>query len=297
MLYSMTGYGKAQNTNDQLTITTEIRTLNSKQLDINLKAPTWLKALELDIRNILSEQLQRGKIDAHIDITFNKEITLQLYNTELIKQHYLQLQQLIQHLNIPPSNPYIDATLLREALNTSKPLENKEYEFLTAENKELIRTTVEQCCHHINEFRKQEGTELEKDILHQLNIIQELKTQIAQIEPQRKTKIREKILTHLKEYLDESKINTERFEMELIFYLEKLDINEELVRLSNHLEYFKTICQNGYNMGKKLHFIAQEIGREINTIGSKANDDTLQRLVVEMKENLEKIKEQLNNIL
>ena len=295
----MTGYGKVQNTNTQLSITCEIRTLNSKQLDINLKAPHWLKALELDIRNILSDQLQRGKIDASIDITItpNETTTLQLYNAERIKQQYLQLKQLIQHLNISPSNAYLETALFREALNTSKTPESIEYELLTPENKKLILTTVEQCCLPIHEFRKQEGNKLEKDILHQITIIQKLHTQIAQLELQRKTKIREKILTCLKEYLDESKINMERFEMELIFYLEKLDINEELVRLSNHLEYFKKICQNGYNKGRKLLFLTQEIGREINTIGSKANDDAIQRFVVEMKETLEKIKEQLNNIL
>ena len=293
----MTGYGKAQNKNQQLTITIEIKSLNSKTLDINLKMPTWLKTHELDIRQFIQDNLHRGKIDIYIATELSEGLVLKHFHSNTIKNYYLQLQQLLQELNIDNSNPYIIATLFREALNTPDAYESNEDELNTEENKQLLFLTLEQCCQQVNQFRQQEGSKLEKDILYQIQLLEEYQKQIQKIEPERKAKIREKILSNLKNYLDESKINNERFEQEIIYYLEKLDINEELVRLSSHLGYFKSICNEGYNKGKKLSFVTQEIGREINTIGSKANDDSIQKIVVEMKDVLEKIKEQLNNIL
>ena len=293
----MTGYGKAQNKNQQLTITIEIKSLNSKTLDINLKMPTWLKTYELDVRQFIQDNLHRGKIDINIATELSEGLVLKHFHSNTIKNYYLQLQQLLQELNIDNSNPYMAATLFREALNTPDAYESNEDELNTEENKQLLFLTLEQSCQQVNQFRQQEGSKLEKDILYQIQLLEEYQKQIQKIEPERKTKIREKILSNLKNYLDESKINNERFEQEMIYYLEKLDINEELVRLSSHLEYFKSICNEGYNKGKKLSFVTQEIGREINTIGSKANDDSIQKIVVEMKDVLEKIKEQLNNIL
>lgn len=297
MLYSMTGYGKAQNKNQQLTITIEIKSLNSKTLDINLKMPTWLKTYELDVRQFIQDNLYRGKIDIYIVTELSEGLVLKHFHSNTIKNYYLQLQQLLQELNIDNSNPYITATLFREALNTPDAYESNEDELNTEENKQLLFLTLEQSCQQVNQFRQQEGSKLEKDILYQIQLLEEYQKQIQKIEPERKIKMREKILSNLKNYLNESKINNERFEQEMIYYLEKLDINEELVRLSSHLEYFKSICNEGYNKGKKLSFVTQEIGREINTIGSKANDDSIQKIVVEMKDVLEKIKEQLNNIL
>lgn len=293
----MTGYGKAQNKNQQLTITIEIKSLNSKTLDINLKMPAWLKTYELDVRQFIQDNLHRGKIDIYIATELSEGLVLKHFHSNTIKNYYLQLQQLLQELNIDNSNPYITATLFREALNTPDAYESNEDELNTEENKQLLFLTLEQSCQQVNQFRQQEGSKLEKDILYQIQLLEEYQKQIQKIEPERKTKIREKILSNLKNYLNESKINNERFEQEMIYYLEKLDINEELVRLSSHLEYFKSICNDGYNKGKKLSFVTQEIGREINTIGSKANDDSIQKIVVEMKDVLEKIKEQLNNIL
>ena len=293
----MTGYGKAQNKNQQLTITIEIKSLNSKTLDINLKMPVCLKSYELDVRQFIQDNLHRGKIDINIATELSEGLVLKHFHSNTIKNYYLQLQQLLQELNIDNSNPYMAATLFREALNTPDAYESNEDELNTEENKQLLFLTLEQSCQQVNQFRQQEGSKLEKDILYQIQLLEEYQKQIQKIEPERKTKIREKILSNLKNYLDESKINNERFEQEMIYYLEKLDINEELVRLSSHLEYFKSICNEGYNKGKKLSFVTQEIGREINTIGSKANDDSIQKIVVEMKDVLEKIKEQLNNIL
>jgi len=297
MLYSMTGYGKAQNKSQQLNITIEIRSLNSKTLDINLKMPSWLKTYELDIRQFVQDNLHRGKIDIYITTELSEGLVVKQFHANTIKNYYLQLQQLLQELNIDNTNPYILATLFRESLNHPDAYEPNEDDLTTEENKQLLLLTLEQCCQQVNQFRKQEGIKLEKDILHQVQLLEEYQKQIQKIEPERKIKVREKILNTLKDLLDESKINFERFEQEMIYYLEKLDINEELVRLITHLQYFKSICNDGYNKGKKLSFVTQEIGREINTIGSKANDENIQKIVVEMKDVLEKIKEQLNNIL
>lgn len=297
MLYSMTGYGKHENKNEQLHISVEIKSLNSKGLDISLKIPYWFKSMDLQIRNIIAEKLQRGKIDVYVNIELSEGITLKQYNAEAVKNYFMQMKQLAQYLNIDDHNPYITATIFRDAINMPEASESKEDEILNDTNQMLILQTINQCCEILNNFRKQEGENLEKDILNQIQILEELKEKIRSIEPKRTEKIRGKISTNLKNNFDSSKINMERFEQEIIFYLEKLDINEELIRLNSHLNYFKDVCNNGYNMGRKLSFIAQEIGREINTIGSKANDEQIQQFVVEMKDVLEKIKEQLNNIL
>lgn len=297
MLYSMTGYGKTENKNQNIRIIVEIKSLNNKGLDLTLKIPYWLKSIELDIRNIINEQLQRGKIDVYINVEILDNISLKHYNHNIIKNNFQQLKQLVQYLNINENNDYIQATLLREAMNTPDAYSITEEELLKDNNLQLILQTIIQCCEQVNNFRKTEGEKLEKDILNQIELLEKLKSKIKEIEPIRTEKIKNKILTSLKNNLDESKINNERLEQELIFYIEKLDINEELVRLESHLDYFKQTSKNGYNKGKKLIFIAQEIGREINTIGSKSNDENIQKLVVEMKDILEKIKEQLNNIL
>ncbi len=297
MLYSMTGYGKGENKNEYLKVSVELKTLNSKGIDINLKIPHWLRYLELEIRNILHNTFIRGKIELIIHTEITGELTFKQYNADTIKNYYLQLKQLVQHLDIKENNDYMIASIFREIIHLPDTSKNKEDELLTEENKIFILKVVQEACNQVNSFRKTEGEKLEKDILNQIKTIEQLKIKIAETEPARKIKIKEKILNALKENLDISKINTERFEQEMIYYLEKLDINEELVRLSSHLEYFKNVCKDEVNAGKKLSFITQEIGREINTTGSKANDEAIQKLVIEMKDVLEKMKEQLNNIL
>lgn len=297
MLYSMTGYGKAENKNNFFRIITEIKCLNSKGIEINLKYPNWLKSIELDIRNLILEKLVRGKIDVFVTIELNDISSLKQYNSEAIKSYYLQLKQLCQYLNVEDNNPYIQATLFRESINIIDAYITNEDELLNEENKHLIFQNIANACENANKYRQAEGDKLEKDILGQIKILDELKEKVRLIEPLRKDKYKEKILNSLKENFDLTKIDNERFEQEMIYYLEKLDINEELVRLSAHINYFIDTCKDGYNIGKKLSFIAQEMGREINTIGSKANDENIQKLVVEMKDVLEKIKEQINNIL
>lgn len=296
MLYSMTGYGKIEQKNEQIKITTEIKTLNSKGLDINFKLPYYLRDIDLEIRNIIQEKLERGKIDVFLNIEFDEEALFQLYDINEFKKFYLQLKNLSENV-INNISPYLEATFFREALNQISNQKNLEENLMNNENKQLIINSIRECCDLVNLFRKKEGEKLEQDILNQIQIISQLKSQIQSMEPNRKIKIKEKILSNLKENFDLSKINNDRLEQELIYYIEKIDINEELIRLNSHLNYFNEILMNGYGMGKKLGFIAQEIGREINTIGSKANDENIQKLVVEMKDALEKIKEQLNNIL
>lgn len=297
MLYSMTGYGKSENKNEQISVTAEIKSLNSKELNINIKAPYWLKSIELEIRHILQQKLHRGKIDLFISIELSEELVLTQYDLISIKKYFTQLKNILKELDIDASHPYIIINLFREALNKSNTEPFIDNQMLSEQNKILLLNTIGDACDMLNNFRKIEGEKLESDILYQTQLLEQLTLKIKQIEPLRTQRIKEKILTTLKENLDESKINSERFEQEIIYYLEKLDINEELIRLNSHLSYFRETCKDGYNKGKKLSFIVQEMGREINTIGSKANDEQIQKLVVEMKDTLEKIKEQLNNIL
>ncbi len=298
MLYSMTGYGKAENKNKSLKVSVEIKSLNSKSLDLNIKMASYLKSMELEIRNTIQEYLHRGKIDVYLSIEPSGDIALKQYNFDIIKNSFSQLKQLVQHLNLNENNDYILSTLFREALNTPNSYNNQiEEQLMDDNNQKLISQTIVQCCEQVNNFRKIEGEKLQKDILAQINLLEQLKLKIKELDPVRKQKIKNKILTSLKDYFDASKIDKERFEQELIYYFEKLDINEELVRLESHIHYFKDTCYHGYNQGKKMSFITQEIGREINTIGSKANDENIQKLIVEMKDILEKIKEQLNNVL
>ncbi|MCX7728960.1 MAG: YicC family protein [Bacteroidia bacterium] len=298
MIYSMTGYGKWEEKNEEIKTTIEIKSLNSKGLDISLKAPSALRTLDMEIRNYIQNQLQRGKVDVFITIEYTDESKMNLYDAEELKLYYHYLKNIADVLHFSDkNNPYIEANLFREAMNIYNQQHKNEDDWLNEENKQLIMRCIEKSCELVNDFRKKEGKKLEEDIIANIKYIEEEKSRVASREPERKLKIKEKILTALKENLDVSKINTERLEQEMIYYIEKIDINEELVRLNSHIQYFYDIIQNGYGMGRKLSFVAQEIGREINTIGSKANDDYIQKHVVEMKDALEKIKEQLNNVL
>lgn len=297
MLYSMTGYGKSENKNEELSITVEVKTLNSKEINLNIKMPHYLKSNEWEIRNIIQQNLQRGKIDVYIDIQLPEHLSIKKYNADSIKTYYIYLKQLVKELNIDDTQPYIHAILFKDAANMANTETLNENEIINENNKQLLLKTINHACEMVNQFRMNEGEKLEQDILNHIQLLDALRLKIKEIEPLRTIKIKEKIINHLKEYTETSKINYERLEQEIVYYLEKLDINEELIRLNSHLNYFRETCKDGYGKGRKLIFITQEIGREINTIGSKANDEQIQKLVVEMKDILEKIKEQLNNIL
>jgi len=285
MIASMTGFGKKEAQFEDKHISIEVRSLNSKNADIHLRTPSYLKELDPEIRKVLVQKLQRGKIDANIYVEFNGETAPTTINTAVVKAYMTQLQSLGAATE---SERMALAMRLPDTLSSEK-------DSLKEEEKKVLFTLLEKVVKELNGFRTDEGRELEKDLKLRLKLIEEHLSTVIEIDPQRQTKIEKKLRTSLEELKVE--IDANRFEQELIFYLEKFDITEEKVRLQNHLNYFKEVMVNEFPNGKKLGFIAQEIGREINTIGSKANHAALQTLVVQMKDELEKIKEQLLNVL
>ena len=288
MLYSMTGFGKVLCVINNTNFSVEIKSLNSKQIEINLRNANFLRDLELELRKLLQQKLLRGKIDVSISEEINDKQSI--LNLDNIEQLYRELIDFGQNKNIPLGDIFPTVLKLSE--------QNKRDSFtIEDENKEAILETLETGIDALIEFRKKEGLELEQDIVSRIKLIQKLRTNIVPFENNRIVKIRERIENELTQ-LKNTTIDSNRLEQEIIFYAEKLDITEEHTRLQSHCTYFLEIVENDtIEKGKKLGFIAQEIGREINTIGSKANDADIQKLVVQMKDELEKIKEQLNNIL
>lgn len=290
MIKSMTGFGKATEEIDNQIIKTEIKSLNSKQFDVSIKLPYKWRELELDVRNLLVENLIKGKIDCCVTIESNKTLAINKINEEVVKQTYNYLKTLASELNANTDNLFEYVLSLPEIRNSES--ENE----LSEDKKELFLSMIKNAISSFNNYRSTEGAILEKDFIERINTIGNLLQEVAQYEEERCKKIKAKLTSKLKELsLDE--INENRLEQEMIYYLEKLDITEEKVRLSQHLEYFKECMDKETNQGKKLGFIAQEIGREVNTLGSKANHADIQTIVVKMKDELEKIKEQLANIL
>ena len=290
MIKSMTGFGKATEEIDNQIIKTEIKSLNSKQFDVSIKLPYKWRELELDVRNLLVESVIKGKIDCCITVESNKTLAINKINEEVVKQTYNYLKTLASELNANTDNLFEYVLSLPEIRNSES--ENE----LSEDKKELFLSMIKNAISSFNNYRSTEGAILEKDFIERINTIGNLLQEVAQYEEERCKKIKAKLTSKLKELsLDE--INENRLEQEMIYYLEKLDITEEKVRLSQHLEYFKECMDKETNQGKKLGFIAQEIGREVNTLGSKANHADIQTIVVKMKDELEKIKEQLANIL
>lgn len=289
MIRSMTGYGKAEQLYNTNVITVEIKTLNSKQLDLSLRTPQELKPYELLYRNEIASNLQRGKIDVTITIT-NTDVSQNTHiEKEVVASYFQQITSISKEYGIPESKD-IAAVIFRMPGIFATPEQEYDEDFLTK-----IVETLSHAIMITNEFREKEGSILKKDLLKRVALILEYLDAVEPFENNRHEIIKGKLLKNLQE-LTSSEYDENRFEQELIFYLEKLDITEEKVRLRKHCDYFyETIDEE--NAGKKLGFIAQEMGREINTLGSKANDADIQRLVVKMKDELEKIKEQLFNIL
>ena len=289
MIRSMTGYGKAEQLYNTNVITVEIKTLNSKQLDLSLRTPQELKPYELLYRNEIASNLQRGKIDVTITIT-NTDVSQNTHiEKEVVASYFQQINSISKEYGIPESKD-IAAVIFRMPGIFATPEQEYDEDFLTK-----IVETLSHAIMITNEFREKEGSILKKDLLKRVALILEYLDAVEPFENNRHEFIKGKLLKNLQE-LTSGEYDENRFEQELIFYLEKLDITEEKVRLRKHCDYFyETIDEE--NAGKKLGFIAQEMGREINTLGSKANDADIQRLVVKMKDELEKIKEQLFNIL
>jgi uncharacterized protein (TIGR00255 family) len=285
MITSMTGFGKSETQVLNKKMTVEIRTLNSKNIDLNFRVPHVFRELEPQMRTFLNKQLTRGKIDVSVYIEGNSNQNSNLLNKEVIDNYIAQLKGIHDG----------DTTeLLKMALRLPDTLKT-EKEDLKEEEKDALLEVFSSALKNVNEYRRNEGAALGKDFIERLNIINNLLKEVITIDPERKEKISVKLKTALDQL--EIDIDQNRMEQELIYYLEKYDITEEKVRLANHLNYFEEIMAQEKPNGKKLGFIAQEMGREINTIGSKANHSGLQKIVVQMKDELEKIKEQLLNVL
>lgn len=285
MIESMTGYGKAIVQLSTKKITIEIKSLNSKNLDINVRMPSNYREKELEIRKELATYLVRGKVDFSIYIEATGIDDSIKINRELVKKYINELQDI---------SPNSTSDLLSIAMKLPEAVSSVKEDIDPKEWSE-IKKTIAKAIEHLVSYRKQEGAVLEKDFKNRIITIEKLMKKVASFDTERKKEVREK----LRKAVDElgQKVDENRFEQELIYYLEKLDITEEQVRLKNHLSYYKEMLQTDNSNGKKLGFITQELGREINTIGSKANYAPMQKIVVQMKDELEKIKEQTLNIL
>jgi len=288
MLQSMTGFGKSTASFYDKKVVVEVRSLNSKSLDVYLKVPSYYKSKEIAIRKIIGAQLDRGKIEAIVTIENTSSSAAYGVNKALAAKYLDELKELSRQ------EIKDDSMLLATIVRLPDVLISKE-EQLTEGEWDYLKGTVEEALNNLVVFRNQEGDSLKKDFELNISRIGNLLKEVPQYEHERIETIRERMHKSLEELSE--KVDENRFEQELIFYMEKLDVSEEKVRLENHLSYFlETLKQNG-PIGKKLGFIAQEIGREINTLGSKANHSELQKIVVNMKDSLEKIKEQVLNTL
>jgi len=291
MIKSMTGYGKAVAETAQKKITVEIKSLNSRQFDLNTKVPWLYKEKELEIRNMISKLLDRGKIDFSIYFDMLEDEGIPVINNTIVKSYFRQLRELASELDVN-----IDDQIMPIIMRLPDSLKTEKAE-LSEEEWNLVRERIIESVNTLDLYRTTEGKSIEDDLRKRISGILECLSEIETFEPGRIEKVREKLYSILCDNKGAETIDMNRFEQELIFYLERYDINEEKVRLKKHCEYFLETVESPAPNGKVLGFIAQEIGREINTLGSKANDASIQKLVVMMKDELEKIKEQTNNIL
>lgn len=291
MLKSMTGFGKATCELGDKRLNIEIKSLNSKQMDIMLRIPQHYKEKELAIRNSIAKQLIRGKAEANIWFDGDGEKNVSI-NTSIVKKYYEQLNALSISLGSNTKNN----DLLQMIMRLPDVLESERAE-ISEQEWEAVQSTLQEAISQLNEFRLQEGQSLANDMKERIHAIQACSVAILDFESERDTNVRTKLENSLAKLAPDVTIDKERLEQEIIYYLDKYDINEEKVRLANHCSYFLETLDIEGAIGKKLGFISQEIGREINTLGSKANHDQIQRLVVQMKEELEKIKEQVLNSL
>ena len=290
MTHSLTGFGKSEVTIGHLHVNIEIRSLNSKFLDINLKIPTVFKEIDSSLRTIIKNDLTRGKVELSIHyekINSSSRITI---NKEQLKNYYSQLKEISTELNNQNDKDFMGYALkLPEVIQHQKETVDKQ-------SNETLINAVKEACEDLNSFREKEGESLQKELLNYVNSILVNLTKIDPFEKERLPKVKQKLFRSVEELNLKSQIDEKRLEQELIYYAEKLDLTEEKIRLKEHCSYFLETLKEK-NSGKKLGFITQEMGREINTLGSKANHLSIQKIVVEMKDELEKIKEQVLNIL
>lgn len=285
MIYSMTGYGKSVLQLPTKKVTIELKSLNSKNLDLNARMPSIYREKELAIRKVLADKLVRGKVDFSIYVEATAEDTSSQINTPVVKQYMAQLKAVVDADDVELLKM---AVRFPDALNTVRE-EIDENEWRT------IEAEIHKAITDLNDYRLNEGKVLEQDFNERITTIENILEQIIAMDPERVEGVRERLLKGVEELKE--KYDENRFEQELVYYIEKFDITEEKVRLKNHLNYFTESINSEESNGKKLGFISQEMGREINTIGSKSNYAPMQQLVVQMKDELEKIKEQLLNVL
>ena len=292
MLRSMTGFGRAEQTTGDKTFLVEIKALNGKQFELQLKLPPLLKPYEFEIRNILQENLIRGTIDCYVNLKQNGTAKPVVINTDLIKAYYAQIKTLANELDIDTNAVLSSLLRLPEVVTPStEVIDEKDFELFV----NVLMIAVKE----LNLHRSEEGKSLEKDLIQRITNIKAEEENILKLEPARMQKIRQEINTLLEENVGKENIDNNRMEQELIYYMEKIDIHEEQIRLRQHCEYFNEIMAGKVEegKGKKLSFVLQEIGREINTTGSKAYDAGIQKCVVTMKDELEKAKELVLNVL
>ena len=290
MIKSMTGFGKGEATFQNKKITVEIRSLNSKQLDLNLRLPAIYRQSEYELRTLIARTAQRGKVDVFVNVETQRVETPARINRELFREYLRQMNDTLSYAGIDADYDTLVPAILRmpEVVAT-------ESETVSDEEHAALMAAAETAAAHLDAFRAQEGAILIADLLRRVDLIEQYKEEVIPFEKARTETIRARILDNLAQLKVD--VDRNRLEQEMIFYLEKLDITEEKVRLTNHCRYFREVAAGEEGAGRKLGFIAQEMGREINTMGSKANETNIQILVVKMKDELEKIKEQVLNIL
>jgi uncharacterized protein (TIGR00255 family) len=291
MIQSMTGYGKASAEINNKKITVEIKSLNSKQLDLNTRVCSLYREKDIEIRNEIAQKLERGKIDFSLYIDNSGKETVTQINQTVVEAYYNQIKEISDKMGIPVPADWFSVLLRMPDALKADVQELEEDEWL--EVKKVIADAIEQ----FNAFRTQEGKSLEMVFLTKIGNIKNLSQEVNKYEAERIEKVKTRLRDNLLALSEKVDYDKNRFEQELIFYIEKLDVNEEKVRLANHLSYFLETMETEKAAGKKLGFIAQEIGREVNTLGSKSNHSEMQKLVVLMKDELEQIKEQVLNVL
>ena len=291
MLYSMTGFGRAEAKVNGRQVVVEVKALNGKQFDINTKLPPILRSYELDIRNLMNTMLIRGTIDLTVSVRAEGASKPMVVNTDLALFYYQGMKQIAEQTGLPQEN--IIATLMR-----MPEVVAPDQDVLPEEEWENVKQVIILAANQLMEHRQHEGAALLKDIALRIHNIEQLHEKILPLEKERMERIRTRITQWLEDMAGKEKIDPNRFEQEMIYYLERMDFSEEKIRLRQHCGYFNdTINENDAAIGRKLNFILQEIGREINTLGSKANHAEIQQIVINMKDELEKAKEQILNIL
>ena len=290
MVKSMTGFGKGEAALRNKKLTVEIRSLNSKQLDLSLRLPAVYRQSEYEIRNLIARTIQRGKVDVFVTVESQAVETSARINREVFREYLRQMNDTLSFSGIDAGYDAILPVIMRPP-----DVVATEAEAISEEEHAALLAAVEAAAAHLDAFREQEGAILIADLLRRVELIEQYKTEVVPFEKARTETVKARILDNLSKLAVD--VDRNRLEQEMIFYLEKLDITEEKVRLTNHCNYFREVASSEEGAGRKLGFIAQEMGREINTMGSKANEPNIQILVVKMKDELEKIKEQVLNIL